>query len=401
MSNSHIIKEAFGKHCDLYSDVLECPRDANSAALRRAYYRSALKYHPDKVLLQQQPQHPSDSTNTKQKSNEKFHAITAAYQILCNAELRKEYDTTGVLPDTNDDDDEFNSSTSNNNGNPWKEYFDRIFGKVTSNDIDLFATKYKCSEEEQRDVLQQYVQQKGNLTKMLHHVMLSEHIDVVRWVQDYINPAIQNQTLTSQYNDTMQKTLQQVQAKIEKERNKKSKDKTKTTNSKGSNDTTNDQEDVDDDEEEDEDYDDEIDEDDNDDDETETDEEEDIPPPRVSKKKNAAQTTASTKSPLRKKAQASVKAKRAISKSSATNATATATTTTKKSKNSATDLISLIQNKHRNHASSNSAWSDFGARYGVTIPENDDNEGDDDPIPDNATFQKIQSKLKNNNRKKK
>ena len=399
MSSNHIILEAFGKNCDLYADVLECPRDANSAALRRAYYRSALKYHPDKVLQQ----HSNDAVNATKKANEKFHAITAAYQILCNTDLRKEYDTTGVIPDTSDDDedDEFNSSN-----NPWKEYFDRIFGKVTSNDIDLFATKYKCSEEEQRDVLHQYVQQKGNLNKMLQHVMLSEHIDVVRWVQDYINPAIDHQTLTSQYNATMQQTLRQIQVKIEKERNKKAKDKTKRTTKSTAKADVHQQED-DDEDEDDEDYnvehddmdededDDEHDDMDDDDDETETDDEEDIPPPRpTTKTKVTTKTTSSTKSPIQKKVQPSVKPKRSVAKSSKA--------TTKKSKNDTTDLIALIQNKHRNAATSSNktTWSDFGARYGVTIPE-DTNDDDDDPIPDHATFQKIQSKLNNHKGKKK
>ena len=351
MSGYHIIEEAFGKNCNLYTDVLECPRDANSAALRRAYYRTALKYHPDKVS-QQQP-------NAIQKANEKFHAITAVYQILCNAELRKEYDTTGIIPDTNNDDDDDDEFNSNNSNNPWKEYFDRIFGKVTNNDIDVFASKYKCSEEEQRDVLHQYVQQKGNLSKMLHHVMLSENIDVIRWVHDYINPSILNQTLTSQYNDTMQRTLQQIQTKIEKERKKKDNGTTKKTTK---NDKHKKEEHHDDEEEEDddEDYDDEHDDmDEEDDDETETDEDVEppsSPPPR--------------KSPVQKKTQPSVKTKRTMTKA--------ATANTKKSKNDATDLISLIQNKHRNSAATkNSTWSDFGARYGVTMPEEDD---DDDPL---------------------
>ena len=374
MSANDIIKQAFGKNCDLYSDVLECPRDATPAALRRAYYRTALKYHPDKVL---RPHNDSTTTSneTLQKANEKFHAITAAYQILCHAELRKEYDTTGVIPDTtDDDDDEFNG---NNDNNPWKEYFDRIFGKVTNNDIDLFASKYKCSEEEQRDVLHQYQQQKGNLSKMLNHVMLSEHIDVVRWVQDYINPAIQNGSLTSDYNETMQRTLKQIQTKIEKERKQKSSHKiSKAAAAKDEEDADDDNDDENDNMEEEEEEEGDF----EDDDETETDDEEDVPPPSKSQKTKKA-SAPTTKSPVQKKTQPPMKTKR----------TKPMSATTKNKKNNATDLISLIQNKNRNSASN---WSDFGARYGVTMP-------DEDPIPDHTTFQQIQSKLKNQKGKKK
>jgi hypothetical protein len=187
--------------------------------------------------------------------------------------------------------------------------------------------------------------------------------------------------------------LQQVQAKVEKERNKKSKGIAKAAKTKTKSHPVEEQ-DGDDDEEDDEDYDDEHDnmdeENDDDEDETETDEEEDIPP-KTSKKKNETKTSASTKSPIQKKTQPSIKIKRTVAK------TSTSFNAKKASKSNATDWISLIQNKHRDKASSNSAWADFGARYGVAMPENEN----DDPIPDNATFQKIQSKLKNHKGKKK
>jgi len=87
---------------------------------------------------------------------------------------RKEYDKHGEIP--LDDDDEANDESKRS----WKEYFDLIFGKLSTDDIDSFAEKYKMSEEEERDVLKNYVKFKGNLKKMLEFVMLSEERDVAR-----------------------------------------------------------------------------------------------------------------------------------------------------------------------------------------------------------------------------
>jgi curved DNA-binding protein CbpA len=87
----HLIQSVFGKDCDLY-DVLTCPRDANKATLRKSYYRAALKFHPDR--------NQNDSA-----ANQQFQAISEAYQILKDEQMRAEYDETGVIPDMADDDD--------------------------------------------------------------------------------------------------------------------------------------------------------------------------------------------------------------------------------------------------------------------------------------------------------
>ena len=67
---------------------------------------------------------------------------------------RKQYDEDGIIPC---DDDETNEESKKS----WKEYFDLIFGKVSTDDIDSFARKYKMSDEEETDVLKNYVKFKG------------------------------------------------------------------------------------------------------------------------------------------------------------------------------------------------------------------------------------------------
>jgi Tfp pilus assembly protein PilF len=43
-----LLEQAFGSHIDLYNNVLQCPKDASNAQLRKAYYKRAREFHPDK-----------------------------------------------------------------------------------------------------------------------------------------------------------------------------------------------------------------------------------------------------------------------------------------------------------------------------------------------------------------
>ena len=163
---SAILREAFGSdEVDLYKDVLKVDRECTPAQLRKAYYKQALKFHPDRT------------TDNSEASKLKFQAISFSYQLLKDPEKRAEYDRDGSLPEYDDDDD----GDEKGGAASWKSYFDLIFGKVTTNDIDNFAMKYKMSEEEEADVLKQYEEFKGDLKKMLEFVMLSEERDCQRW----------------------------------------------------------------------------------------------------------------------------------------------------------------------------------------------------------------------------
>jgi len=194
MSASTIISQAFGEDANLYTTVLglEMTGESVSASqLRKAYYRQALKYHPDK----QQNKTPEEMEDARLK----FEAISVAYSILSDEDRRKVYDEDGEM----DDNDELGSGS---NSDVWKDYFTGLFGKVTTEDIDKFTETYKCSEEEEQDVLKYYTQFQGDLGKMLECVMCSEDIDKERWVEDYIKPAIERGTVKN-YLDTVNNTL--------------------------------------------------------------------------------------------------------------------------------------------------------------------------------------------------
>ncbi|KAI6247069.1 hypothetical protein HI914_04682 [Erysiphe necator] len=66
----------------IYYDALGVKTDATELEIKKAYRKLAIITHPDK--------NPGDET-----AHEKFQAIGEAYQVLSNAELRKQYDKYG------------------------------------------------------------------------------------------------------------------------------------------------------------------------------------------------------------------------------------------------------------------------------------------------------------------
>ncbi|KAL7561592.1 hypothetical protein ACA910_004183 [Epithemia clementina (nom. ined.)] len=312
----HAIEEIFGQGCDLY-EVLKCGKSADKAKLRKAYYRAALKVHPDK-----NPNNPDAAKS--------FQALSLAYQILQDPDLRKEYDETGVIP--HDDSMAGDQEEDATGVDTWKQYFDQIFGKVTISKIDDFVKKYKCSDEERRDVLKEFKNRKGNLVKMLEFVMLSEPRDAVRWVDDYLRPAMENGEADKSLRDAMEKSLDKINKKIEKENEKaqkKNEDSDEVTETAS---------------------------------EDNTDEDEDDEPSK--KETSSTKKRRTTKGPV----SSSTKKKKGGRSNS-------------KKENNMDDLIAQIQNKHRGGGN---VLEHLGSRYGVSV--------DQDPLSD-KDFAKAQAKM--------
>ena len=340
------VHKAFGEDADLYQVLGIKDRDdaENPAKLRKAYFRQALVWHPDK---------------TKEKDAEvakdKFQAISFAYEVLKNPERRAEYNETGHVDDHADDDDD---ETNDGGKKDWKDYFDLIFGKVSTSQIDAFAMKYKCSEEEQRDVLAEYKKWRGDLSKCMEYVMLSEPLDAKRWIEDYIKPAREAGTVPD-YDKTLQKSMKKLEAKIEKEQKKamKAKEKAKKENKKP---------------------------------ESEDDEESDesVVVAQVDSDATESEDDVVVASPVvEKKKKKNAQSKKA----SATKAKPTkAKPTKKKAKGGGKegDLFAMIQANQAKRAGG--VFASLGARYGVSMD-------DDDPMGDDE-FEKIQKRLNSKNR---
>ncbi|EJK50376.1 hypothetical protein THAOC_30668 [Thalassiosira oceanica] len=202
MSATTTIADAYGEGACLYEtgkvprprhrgtgeQILEVPKDASASQLRKAYYKRCLLYHPDKLSsgLSDEDKVRVDwrAHRTVTHLHPQFAVASIAYTILSDDEKRREYDESGEV----DDEDDLASKSGTEQ---WKNYFSNLFPKVTTKDIDAFEVKYKCSDEEEEDVLKYYSQFKGDLNKMVECVMLSSDIDKERWVADYIKPAIE------------------------------------------------------------------------------------------------------------------------------------------------------------------------------------------------------------------
>src|ERR1043165_7117827 len=65
-----------------YYKVLDVPRTATEADVKKAYRRLAMKFHPDR--------NPGDKS-----AEEKFKEAKEAYEVLCEADRRAAYDRYG------------------------------------------------------------------------------------------------------------------------------------------------------------------------------------------------------------------------------------------------------------------------------------------------------------------
>ena len=64
-------------------DTLGVPRDASSAAIRKAYRAAALRWHPDK------------NPENREEAERKFIDVAAAYEVLSDERSRAAYDAGG------------------------------------------------------------------------------------------------------------------------------------------------------------------------------------------------------------------------------------------------------------------------------------------------------------------
>lgn len=65
-----------------YYDILNINKNASQDEIKKAYYKLALKYHPDK--------------NKDEDSEEKFKEISQAYEVLSDENKRKAYDNNNL-----------------------------------------------------------------------------------------------------------------------------------------------------------------------------------------------------------------------------------------------------------------------------------------------------------------
>ncbi|KAI3937852.1 hypothetical protein MKW92_039129 [Papaver armeniacum] len=162
-----INQSSSSKDKSLY-EILGVEKTASQQEIKKAYYKLALRLHPDK--------NPDD-----EEAKEKFQQLQKVISILGDEEKRVLYDETGCV-----DDADFAGDVAQN----MQEYFRTVFKKVTEADIEEFEATYRGSESEIKDLKELYQKHKGNMNRVFCSMLCSDpKLDSHRF-RDILNEAI-------------------------------------------------------------------------------------------------------------------------------------------------------------------------------------------------------------------
>lgn len=93
--------------------VLEIDKSASESDIKKAYYRLAKVWHPDRV----------SDPKEKEANTKRFLEISRAYETLIDPAKRKQYDQFGVMPG-----DQYNGTDSATDAQRFKGTFSSMFG---------------------------------------------------------------------------------------------------------------------------------------------------------------------------------------------------------------------------------------------------------------------------------
>ncbi|XP_022766736.1 chaperone protein dnaJ 6 [Durio zibethinus] len=159
--------QSFSNEKSLY-EVLGVEKTASQQEIKKAYYKLALRLHPDK--------NPGD-----EEAKEKFQQLQKVISILGDEEKRAVYDQTGCV----DDADLAGDVVEN-----LKTFFRAMYKKVTEADIEEFEANYRGSDSEKKDLIDLYRKCKGNMNKLFCSMLCSDpQLDSHRF-KDMLDEAI-------------------------------------------------------------------------------------------------------------------------------------------------------------------------------------------------------------------
>ncbi|KAH9484290.1 putative J domain-containing protein [Psilocybe cubensis] len=149
---------------DLYA-VLSLEKDATIEAIKKAYRRLALVYHPDK--------HASATEEAKENASKRFQQIGFAYAVLSDNKRKARYDSSGRT-------DEGFELGAGDDG--WEAYFEELFDRVTRGKLDEMKKEYQGSAEEMEDLKAAYETTEGSLGELMTYIPHSTHEDEERFI---------------------------------------------------------------------------------------------------------------------------------------------------------------------------------------------------------------------------
>ncbi|CAG8583017.1 701_t:CDS:2 [Ambispora gerdemannii] len=149
---------------DLY-ELLGLENSATQNDIKKAYYRLALKHHPDK--------HANATQEQQKEESRKFQALSFAYHVLSTPAKREKYDRTGETSD-----DLFEDGVKYG----WDAYFKDLWNDiVNAESIEAFRDKYQNSAEERKDLLDSYEKHEGDMDRIMADIPCSTADDEARF----------------------------------------------------------------------------------------------------------------------------------------------------------------------------------------------------------------------------
>ncbi|KAK9128620.1 hypothetical protein Syun_017417 [Stephania yunnanensis] len=148
-------------------EILGVERTASQSEIKKAYYKLALRLHPDKNL-------------GDEEAKEKFQQLQKVISILGDEEKRTLYDQTGCV------DEDLSGDFAQN----LHEYFRAVYKRVTEADIEEFEANYRGSDSEKKDLKELYQKFEGNMNRLFCSMLCSDPTLDSHRFKDIINEAI-------------------------------------------------------------------------------------------------------------------------------------------------------------------------------------------------------------------